>query len=116
MEQKTLRNKIFDSAAWGAFIITLGAGWLASEYYQVDTIAYIALGAGIILIALNFARYTSGVSISKFSLFVGILVLALSGSGIVGYALPFFPTLILVIGLFVVAKAAERFNKKPVQA
>jgi hypothetical protein len=116
MEEKMQRNKVFDTVAWGAFIITLAAGWLVSEAYKFDTIAYIALGAGIILVALNIARYSSSINISRFSLFVGIMALALSGTGIAGYALPFFPTLILIIGLFIVARAAEKMlGKKQIQ-
>jgi len=116
MEEKTTKNKVFDAIAWGAFIVLLGAGWLTSSYYQIDTGVYIALGAGLILIALNAARRVTGITVSKFSLFIGLLVLALSGSGMLGYALPFIPTLIVLIGLFIVAEATQKtLNKKPIQ-
>jgi hypothetical protein len=116
MEVKSAKNKIFDAIAWGAFIILLGIGWLASIYYQIDTGVYIALGVGLILIVLNVARRVAGVTISKFSLFIGMLVLALSGSGMLGYALPFIPTLIVLIGLFIVAEAMQKtLNKRTLQ-
>lgn len=116
MEEKMSRNKAFDAVAWGAFILLLGAGWLVSAYYQTSTSIYIALGAGVILIALNFARWATGIQISKFSLFIGAIVLALSGSGVVGYAMPFFPTLIVLVGLFVAAEAIQKLlNTKKVQ-
>ena len=115
--EKSARNKVFDAIAWGVFIVLLGAGWIASAYYQVDTGIYIALGAGLILIALNFARLTSGINVSKFSLFIGLLALSLSGAGIAGFAMPFIPTVIVLVGLFIVAEAMQKtINRKPLQA
>lgn len=117
MEEKSAKNKVFDAIAWGAFIVLLGAGWLISSYYQIETGVYIALGVGLILIALNAARRFAGIDVSKFSLFIGLLALALSGSGMLGYALPFIPTLIVLIGLFIVAEAMQKtLNKKAIQA
>ncbi len=116
MEEKTMKNKVFDAIAWGAFIVLLGAGWLVATAYQISTTVYIALGAGIILIALNYARWATGTKISKFSLFVGIIAFALSGSGIIGYEMPFIPTVIVLVGLFIVAEAIQKtLYKKQVQ-
>jgi hypothetical protein len=116
MSEKSTKNKVFDAIAWGTFIILLGTGWITSTYYQIDTGIFIALGAGLILIALNFARWTTGISISKFSLFIGLLALSLSGAGLVGFAMPFIPTVIVLVGLFIVAEATQKtLNKKPIQ-
>jgi hypothetical protein len=112
MSEKTTKNKVFDAIAWGLFIVLLGAGWITSSIYHMDTGIYIALGAGLILIALNLARRTTGITISKFSLFIGLLALALSGSGIAGFAMPFIPTLIILIGLFIVAEAIQKTTHK----
>ncbi len=112
MEQKTANNKVYDAVAWGAFIVLLGVGWATSIAYQISTTVYIALGVGVILIALNLARRFTAIKISKFSLFVGLIALALSCSGIVGYELPFIPTLIVLVGLFVVAEAVQRITRK----
>jgi hypothetical protein len=116
MIEKSTKNKGFDAMAWGIFIVLLGAGWITSIYYQMDTGIFIALGAGFILIALNFARWTTGISISKFSLFIGLLALSLSGAGLVGFAMPFIPTVIVLVGLFIVAEAMQKtLNKKSLQ-
>jgi hypothetical protein len=117
MNENSITNKVFDAIAWGVFIVLLGAGWITSTYYQMDTGIYIALGVGVILIALNLARKTAKIAISKFSLFIGMLALALSGAGIVGFAMPFIPTVIVLVGLFIVAEAIQKtINKKPIQA
>jgi hypothetical protein len=58
-----------------------------------------------------------GITISKFSLFIGLLALALAGSGIAGFELPFIPTVIVLVGLFIVAEAIQKsIAKKPLQA
>lgn len=117
MTAKSPSNKFLDAIAWGVFIVLLGACWISSYYYTIDTGIYLALGTGLILIALNLARRVIGISISKFSLFIGLLALALSASGIVGYALPFIPTVIVLIGLFIIAEAIQKTaHKKPPQA
>jgi hypothetical protein len=116
MEEKASRNKVFNAVAWGAFILLVGVGWLASSIYQVSTTIYIAIGAGAILIALNLARWRMHISISKFSLFIGLILLALSGPGIAGFEMPFIPTLIALIGLFIVAEALQKMtNRKPIE-
>jgi hypothetical protein len=116
MEEKTTTNKVLDALAWGVFIVLLGVGWIASAYYQTDTGIYISLGVGLILITLNLSRRALNIKISKFSLFIGLLALALAGSGIAGFELPFVPTVIVLVGLFVVAEALQKtINKNPVQ-
>ena len=117
MTEKTQTTKVLDAIAWGVFIVLLGVGWIASAYYQMDTGIYIALGVGLILIALNLSRRTMGITISKFSLFIGLLALALAGSGIAGFEMPFIPTVIVLVGLFIVAEAIQKtIAKKPLQA
>lgn len=116
MEEKASRNKLFNAVAWGAFIILVGVGWLAASLYQISTTIYIAIGAGAILIVLNLVRWKMHISISKFSLFIGLILLALSGPGIAGFEMPFIPTVIALIGLFIVAEALQKMtNKKQVQ-
>lgn len=112
MDEKSTNKKVLDAIAWGIFVVLLGAGWVASSYYQMDTGIYVALGVGFILIALNVARRTMGITVSKFSLFIGLLALALSGAGLLGFALPFVPTVVVLVGLFIVAEALQKSMTK----
>jgi len=105
-------NKTLDSLAWGLFIILIGVGWYVGAAYEMDTGAYIALGVGLILIGLNLARSQLGIKISKFSLFVGLVALAIGVAGILGYALDLFLTVIILIGLFIIGEALEKLLKK----
>jgi hypothetical protein len=115
MEQKSTTNKVLDAMAWGVFIVLLGAGWIASSYYNIDTGIYVALGVGFILIALNFARMTLRINVSKFSLFIGLLAIALSGAGLSGFAMPFIPTVVVLVGLFIVAEAIQKTTSRRTQ-
>jgi hypothetical protein len=45
-----------------------------------------------------------------------MLPLALSGSGIIGFAMSFIPTVVELVDLFIVAEAMQKtINKKPIQ-
>jgi hypothetical protein len=108
-------NKLLDGVAWGSFFILLGIGWLLSSYYAVEMGAYIAIGVGAILIAINVVRPTLGINISKFSLFIGLIAIALGGSSILNYSLPLIPTLIMLAGLFVVAEGLQKLTTQKQQ-
>jgi hypothetical protein len=99
------------SLAWGLFFILIGVSWAASQYYVVNVVPYVALGAGIILIGLNLVRTGLGMTLSKFSLFIGIVAFAFGGAALIGYSLPLLETIIVLIGLFIVAEAARALRK-----
>jgi energy-converting hydrogenase Eha subunit C len=102
------------SLAWGLFFIVIGVTWAASAYgyYSGDVIPVIALSAGIILIVVSIARTTLGMSLNKFSLFIGIIAFAFGGTALLGVALPPIPTIIVLIGLFIVAEAVRSLTRK----
>ena len=105
-------NRTLDSLSWGLFIILIGVGWYVGAAYEIDTGAYIALGVGLILVGLNLARNQIGISISKFSLFVGLVALAIGVAGVLGYSLDLILTVIILIGLFIIGEAIEKMLKK----
>jgi hypothetical protein len=105
------RNVALTSLAWGLFFVLIGLSWIASEYYKISVVSYAALGAGIILIGLNLARTGLGMRLSKFSLFIGIVAFAFGGVALIGYELPLFETIIVLIGLFIIAEAARSLTK-----
>jgi hypothetical protein len=103
------RNVALTSLAWGLFFVLIGLSWAVSNV--VDVVPYVALGAGIILIGLNLARTGLGMRLSKFSLFIGIVAFAFGGVALMGYELPLFETIIVLIGLFIIAEAARSLTK-----
>jgi hypothetical protein len=105
------RNVALTSLAWGLFFVLIGLSWIASEYYKISVVPYVALGAGIILIGLNFARTGLGMSLNKFTLFIGIVAIAFGGASVMGYELPLWQTIIVLIGLFIIAEAIRSLTK-----
>jgi hypothetical protein len=105
------RNVALTSLAWGLFFILIGVGWAAGNYYAVNVVPILALGAGVILIGLNVARTSLGMSLSKFSLFIGIVAFAFGAAAVVGVGLPLWETIIVLIGLFIVAEAVAALRK-----
>ena len=65
----------------------------------------------MILIGLNLARTGLGMRLSKFSLFIGIVALAFGGSALMGYSFRLFETIIILIGLFIIAEAVRALAK-----
>lgn len=104
-------NKALESLSWGAFLVLIGFGWWAGEYYQVDTGSYVAFSVGLILIGLNLTRAGVGLRMSKFSLFIGMIAFAIGAAGILGYSLPLVPTIMILIGLFIIAEASHRLTR-----
>lgn len=105
------RNVALTALAWGVFFVWIGLSWIASEYYHVPMGAYAALGVGIILIGLNAARTFLGLKPSKFSLFIGIIALAFGGTSLMGFELPIWQTILVLIGLFIIAEALSSMAK-----
>ncbi|NWF87780.1 hypothetical protein HXY32_08255 [Candidatus Bathyarchaeota archaeon] len=101
------------SLAWGLFFVVIGVSWALSSYYTVDMIPIVSLSVGIILIGINIARTSLGMPLSKFSLFIGIIALAFGGAALMGYSLPLWQTIIVLIGLFIIAEAVRSLTKKP---
>jgi hypothetical protein len=116
INKKGINNKLLNGVAWGAFFVVLGIGWIASSAYTIDVGAYLAVGVGAILIAINLARLNMGVSLSKFSLFIGLIALALGVGGIIGYSLPLISTVIVLVGLFIVAEGLQKVTHPNQQA
>ncbi len=103
-----MREGTLTSVAWGLFIILIGGLWIVDDITKLNVVSYFALGVGLILIGLNLARRSIGAKMSKFSLGLGIVALLIGFSMVGGLMLPLIPTIIVVIGLFIVAEAAAK--------
>jgi hypothetical protein len=103
-----MREGTLTSVAWGLFVILIGGLWIVADVTKLNVSSYFALGVGLILIGLNLARPSIGVKMSKFSLGLGIVALLVGFSGVGGLMLPLIPTIIVVIGLFIVAEAVAK--------
>ena len=103
-----MKEGTLTSLVWGLFIILIGSLWIVAELTRLDMGSYFALGVGLILIGLNLARRSIGTKISKFSLGLGIVALLVGLSAVGGLKLPLVPTIVVVIGIFIVAEAIAK--------
>jgi hypothetical protein len=99
----------FDAIGWGALFIWWGISVLVTTL----PVGTVAIGTGVILIAVNVARKLSGVPISRFSTTVGILALVWGVLELVGvllslpFELPIFAILLIVLGVIVLWPALK---------
>jgi len=71
--EKAALNKRLETAFWGLFLIMLGGQFLLKNVNLPDGIWDI--GIGLIFLGLNAARYFSGLKMSGFTSFLGVIAL-----------------------------------------
>ena len=106
-ERKAL-NKQLETASWGIFFIGLGGILAIQSIYKIDVKGGIFITMGLLLIALNAMRYQKQISMSRFTLFIGIVTLLIGISDLAGLKLPLFETIIILVGLFILLGAISR--------
>ncbi len=90
-------DQLLERIGWGLFLILIG-GLLLVPQGQVPEGTWL-LGAGVILLGVNVARYLSGIAPSYFTTVLGILALA-GGVGVFyGVELPLLPALLILVGV-----------------
>jgi hypothetical protein len=95
-------NKRLETAALGLFFIMLGGLWLVPQA-RVPGGAWL-VGAGLILLGLNLARFLLKVPVSRSTIILGGLLLLLGISDFLGLHLPLFPILLIAAGLSMLLK------------
>ncbi len=100
--EKAALNKRLEQIGWGLFLIMIGGIALVPNK-QVPEGTWL-IGAGLIMLGLNVARYFNHLPLSSFTLVVGILAIVVGASDFFGADLPFFPILLIVIGASILLK------------
>jgi hypothetical protein len=110
MDDARVLNRKYETIAWGAFFIWLGV----TNLLRVLPDGVGAIGIGVILLGLNLARYVSKIPTSGLTIFLGALALVLGAFDVVRAVLrleidlPFFPLLLIVIGVVWIAQGLMR--------
>lgn len=104
-------NKHYEIATWGILLIWLGIRDLIPGLPNGTGL----LGLGIILLGLNLVRTINKIPVSAFSITLGALACILAivtllgrALNIPGFELPFFPALLIVIGLYLLIPRSRR--------
>jgi len=110
-EQKSL-NKHLETVSWGLFFVGLGAIFAVQSIFKVDIKGGVFILVGALLVGLNALRQAKHIPVSKFTLFIGIILLLLGISDFAGFKLPLVETLLILIGLFIVLGAVSKRKAK----
>ena len=100
--QKSALNKRLESIGWALFLIMIGGLWLVPGE-RVPKGTWL-IGAGLIMLGLNGARYVSGIKMSGFTIVLGVLALAAGLGDFFGVDLPLLPILIILIGANIILR------------
>ena len=112
MDERAL-NRRYETIAWGAFFILLGV----TNLFRGLPNGTGALGIGIILLGLNLARYLSRIPTSGLTITLGVIALVLGVADVVRVLLrlpvdlPFFPLLLIIIGVIWLVRGITRAGK-----
>lgn len=99
---KAALNKRLETVAWGAFLILLGCFLFVPE--QIIRGGWWSIGVGLIFLGLNAARYFSGIRMSGFTTFLGVVSIIGGVLDLVGVEGINAAVLIIVLGLYLVLK------------
>ena len=89
-------NGRLEETGWALFLTLLGVLWLLPAGYFTSTTWLV--GAGVIMLGMNFARYFFGIKMSGFTVFLGIVALVAGFSGAFGVEFPIVPAVLVVLG------------------
>ena len=95
-------NKRLEDFAWGLFLVMIGCIWLIPDK-QIPQGTWL-IGAGVIMLGLNAARYFKGIKMSGFTITIGVLAIILGLGDFFGVNLPFFPIGLILIGASMLLK------------
>ena len=99
--EKAARNKRLETMAWGAFLVMIGGFMFVPD--EIVKGGWWSIGVGLIFLGLNAARYFSGLRMSGFTTFLGIIsviggILGLAGLDVDG------AVLLIVLGGYLILK------------
>jgi len=108
--KKAINDKL-TAIGWALFLIMIGCLLLVPEGKIPGTIWLI--GLGVIMLLINGVRYLFGIKIDTFGVILGIIILVIGISGLLGITLPLFPIALIVVGAHIIIKLLiKSFAKK----
>ena len=99
-------NIRLEEIGWALFLLMIGA-LLLFPAELVPAHAWL-IGAGLIMLGVNFARYFAGIRMSGFTVFLGVVALVAGLSGFFAVDLPIFAGLFIVLGFSLLMRGLFR--------
>lgn len=95
-------NKRLESIAWGCFLVMLGGSFIIPDNIAPNGLW--TVGVGLIMLALNAARYYFGIRMSGFTTVLGILAVATGIAELLGFDLLGGALLLIILGIYLLLK------------
>ena len=95
-QDRKVLNKRLETLSWGLFLIMCGGVALVPN--GVIPQGSWLLGAGLIMLGLNVARYLNGIRISGFTAVLGVIATASGIGSIAGVDVPVLPVILILVG------------------
>jgi hypothetical protein len=89
-------NERLEHIGWGLFLIMIGGLGLVPDEYVPEGLWLV--GAGLIMLGLNGARYVKGIRLSGFTIVLGLIALFSGVGDMFGLDLPVLAILLILIG------------------
>ena len=99
-------DRRIEEAGWALFLVMIGGLWLVPKESVPSNLWLV--GAGIIMLGINFVRYFNGISMSGFTVFLGIVALAAGISGVFSLNFPVVAILFVILGASLLMRALFR--------
>ena len=96
MDAKRDLDKRMEQVGWALFLIMIGGLGLVPDNIVPEP-AWL-IGAGLIMLGLNFARFLNGIRVSGFTVVVGLIAIGSGVTDIIGADLPILPIILILIG------------------
>ncbi len=99
-----------EKIGWGLFLIMLGAIWLFPDSILPE--GTFMFGVGVILLGLNFVKYSKGFRVNGFTVFLGIVALLAGLSSLLGRPVDIFPLILILWGVSIIFGFGRKKRKK----
>lgn len=96
-------NKRLEDSGWGFFLLMIGTLLLLPSEF-VPQGAWL-IGAGLIMLGLNGIRYLNNISVSRFTIILGIVSLLVGLASFFGLRPPFFAIFLALVGLSIIIRS-----------
>lgn len=96
-------NKRLEDSGWGFFLLMIGTLLLLPNEF-VPQGAWL-VGAGLIMLGLNGIRYLNDISVSRFTVVMGIVSFLVGVASFFGLRPPFFAIFLALVGLSIIIRS-----------
>ena len=100
---KVALNKRLEDSAWGFFLLLIGTLLLLPSALAPQG-AWL-IGAGLIMLLLNGVRYVNDISVSRFTVVLGLVAILVGLASFLGLKPPLFAIFLALIGLSIIVRS-----------